>query len=110
MLQYVRTYSVFVCRLLNFPHGQFLTSEEVHEHEWHTHTFIPVLQTFIGVVSKVLNISNEQSPGQEERKRRQGKEDPGTSLLITLDKFALQSFNASLGLVMNDNLSKLTYV
>ena len=73
----------------------------------HTHTCIPVLQTFIGVVSEVLNISNEQSSEQAKRKRRQGKEDPGTSLLITLDKFALQSFNASLGLVMNDNLSKL---
>ena len=69
---------------------------------------ISALQKFVGVVSEILNISNMQSAGQAQRNRSQTQsEDAGTSLLITMDKFALRSFNASLGLIMEDNLSKL---
>ena len=30
----------------------------------------------------------------------------GTNLVVTLDRFALNSFNASLGLIQNDNISE----
>ena len=102
----IHTYSVHVCRLLSshFPHDYF--SSNIHVHQWHTYT---VLQTFVGVVSDVLTISNGQSSDQTERKRRES-DDPGTSLLITLDKFALRSFDSSLGVFEDDNLSKLTSI
>ena len=66
------------------------------------------MQTFIGVVGQVVSISNEAVPTEGDRMRREvsGEEDhAGTSLLVTLDKFALRSFNASLGEIDKDSIS-----
>ena len=66
------------------------------------------MQTFIGVVGQVVSISNEavQTEGDRARKEVSGEEDhAGTSLLVTLDKFALRSFNASLGEIAKDSIS-----
>ena len=64
------------------------------------------LQTFIDVVSKVLDISNNQFEGANSNT----EESPGTSLLETLDKFALNAFNVSVGSIESNNTSKLVLV
>ena len=82
------------------------------------------MQIFIGVVGQVVTISNEAVPTEGDRVRREvseeavqtegdrvrrevsGEEDhAGTSLLVTLDKFALRSFDANLGEINKDNIS-----
>ena len=65
-----------------------------------------MVQTFLGVVSDLLAITSNQNltPTQ---KNGNGDKNPGTSLLITLDKFALRSFDASLGVITDNNISKL---
>ena len=64
------------------------------------------LQTLIDVVSKVLDISNNQFEGANSNT----EESPGTSLLETLDKFALNAFNVSVGSIESNNTSKLVHV
>ena len=73
---------------------------------------IIIVQKLVGVVSKLLNKSNKQSfeQTQRDRKRRQGSKKAGTRLLETLDNFALKSFNASLGIIKDDNVSKFNIV
>jgi hypothetical protein len=63
-----------------------------------SYTFSNIL---IDVVSKVLDVTNE-SPEVSE-KEEITKPAPGTSLLETLDKFALQSFNSSHGTISSNN-------
>ena len=58
-------------------------------------------------MSKVLDITN-QLPSEESEKSG-GEKSPGTSLLKTLDKFALQSFNASFKSIESNNTSKAMY-
>ena len=63
----------------------------------------------MGVVSDVLDVSNNQSTQQTQgdiKEESGNASEPGTTLLITLDKFALRSFNASLGSVNATNSSK----
>ena len=59
------------------------------------------------MVSKVLDITNQLS--SEESEKSGGEKSPGTSLLKTLDKFALQSFNASFQSIESNNTSKAMY-
>ena len=63
-------------------------------------------QTLIDVVSKVLDISNNQFEGANSNT----EESPGTSLLETLDKFALNAYNVSVGSIESNNTSKLVHV
>lgn len=63
-----------------------------------------IFQTFLGVVSDLLEVSNVQNTQTPES---EGDEHPGTTLLETLDKFALRAFNITLGIIANDNTSKL---
>ncbi|CAI8010534.1 Adhesion G protein-coupled receptor L3 [Geodia barretti] len=60
--------------------------------------------TLIDVVSRVLDVTNE-SPEVSEKEgiMTDSKPAPGTSLLETLDKFALQSFNSSHGTISSNN-------
>jgi hypothetical protein len=70
-----------------------------------SYTFSNIL---IDVVSKVLDVTNE-SPEVSE-KEEITKPAPGTSLLETLDKFALQSFNSSHGTISSNNTSKTWHI
>ena len=58
-------------------------------------------------MSKVLDITNQLS--SEESEKSGGEKSPGTLLLKTLDKFALQSFNASFQSIESNNTSKAMY-
>jgi hypothetical protein len=67
--------------------------------------------TLIDVVSRVLDVTNE-SPAVSEKEgiMTDSKPAPGTSLLETLDKFALQSFNSSHGTISSNNTSKTWHI
>ena len=69
-----------------------------------------MFQTFLEVVSELLEVSSTQSPQKTKRQEIESEDPPGTILLNTLDRFALGAFNITLGSIAKDNTSKFIRV
>ena len=60
-------------------------------------------------MSKVLDVTNESPEVSQKEDMTNSKPLPGTSLLMTMDKFALQSFDSSYGAITSNNTSETGY-